>query len=884
MAPKPAKTASGRAKSQPSRSSSSQSKNISRLLIIAAVNVAGLIGYASYKALVPYVPPEITPLKAPRMKELQEFGSSYQNNMLWGSYRSGLYFGMRTRTARPLLLGMMWFDPTDAATVHQEAIRHEAQQGDKLSSYGWVRHDGRSYGRQEIADGDFQLTVQMVKHRSEGSGYGGDWAVRVSVALTAAGRAKQDAAKAAAEAEGRKAAKRKLSLVFYFADAHWRSSELEMWPEQQQSKLGEGVQLLSGDNEDVGPWALHLRPGPSQTGSSSSSSSSMSKSAASSKLQFLGMRLQDGQQLVQLKQLMLQALVQNAQRLGFENGLKLWLPDIAQPRPNLAAFQVTAAVPSCFDLVFVTQPEGNSAAQRLAALSGASLSRLAAERESLFDERFALTFPISNTPEDTDAAALQEVSKAALSNLLGSMGFFVGASKVKLPPGSKPYSPPGSPPPQPGQDPLVVDYWREALFTATPSRSFFPRGFLWDEGFHQLLVQRWDPQLSRDAIAHWLDLMNCQGWIPREQILGKEARTRVPAEFMLQHPSHANPPSLYLPLLAHALSAAAAEPDHPEVLATQAFLKRAWPRLEVWYNWFNTSQAGQQLGTYMWKGRDAASQTELNPKTLMSGLDDYPRASHPSPEERHVDLHAWMALASSAMAEIGRVAGAPAKAVAKYAAAAEAIGSMQRLRELHYDAASGQFRDYGLHSEAVEMVWRNVPVPEGAAPKRELVRQVNEPPQLQLVPCFGYVSLFPLMMQLLPPESRELGQQLQLLRQEQLLWTSHGLRSLAPTSSIYKKYNTEHDAPYWRGQIWINLNYLTLRALKHYSSTAGPHQEAAAQAYADLRANLLRNLAGQYHSTGYLWEQYDDTDGRPKGSHPFTGWTALLTLIASEAF
>lgn len=70
--------------------------------------------------------------------------------------------------------------------------------------------------------------------------------------------------------------------------------------------------------------------------------------------------------------------------------------------------------------------------------------------------------------------------------------------------------------------------------------------------------------------------MNCQGWIPREQILGKEARTRVPAEFMLQHPSHANPPSLYLPLLAHALSAAAAEPDHPEVLATQVRVVAGW--------------------------------------------------------------------------------------------------------------------------------------------------------------------------------------------------------------------------------------------------------------------------------------------------------------------
>jgi hypothetical protein len=43
-----------------------------------------------------------------------------------------------------------------------------------------------------------------------------------------------------------------------------------------------------------------------------------------------------------------------------------------------------------------------------------------------------------------------------------------------------------------------------------------------------------------------------------------------------------------------------------------------------------------------------------------------------------------------------------------------------------------------------------------------------------------------------------------------------------------------------------------------------------------------QNLETQFTNKGYLYEQYDDTNGRGSGSHPFNGWTALAALIAVE--
>ena len=128
----------------------------------------------------------------------------------------------------------------------------------------------------------------------------------------------------------------------------------------------------------------------------------------------------------------------------------------------------------------------------------------------------------------------------------------------------------------------------------------------------------------------------------------------------MQHNKNANPPTLLLTLHSMVRDMTALE-EIPEWFGL--YLYRIWPRLEVWYTWFNTTQTGSDPGTYRWRGRNASAIFELNPKTLTSGLDDYPRASHPTDKERHVDLRCWMALASKLMADIGMIIGKEKEAV-----------------------------------------------------------------------------------------------------------------------------------------------------------------------------------------------------------------------------
>ena len=168
----------------------------------------------------------------------------------------------------------------------------------------------------------------------------------------------------------------------------------------------------------------------------------------------------------------------------------------------------------------------------------------------MFVQRFQSTFPLcqwkqpggelpgaeearqwlEGNPEAVRNAVLQ-----GTSNLLGGLTVFSGPGRVG--PGEWLNED------QPGTG-GVYETDPYLLYTCVPSRPFFPRGFLWDEGFHELLVMQWDPELAQRVLASWLNVSHKDGYIGREQIIGKDARSVIRSVFWTQRKMIANPPML----------------------------------------------------------------------------------------------------------------------------------------------------------------------------------------------------------------------------------------------------------------------------------------------------------------------------------------------------
>ena len=73
---------------------------------------------------------------------------------LWGSYRPGIYFGMKTRSPITLSTGILWA----GSSTRRNGLRHDTNQ-DELTQFEWIVHDGKHYGRQILTDESYKMVL-----------------------------------------------------------------------------------------------------------------------------------------------------------------------------------------------------------------------------------------------------------------------------------------------------------------------------------------------------------------------------------------------------------------------------------------------------------------------------------------------------------------------------------------------------------------------------------------------------------------------------------------------------------------------------------------------------------------------------------------------------
>jgi mannosyl-oligosaccharide glucosidase len=637
-----------------------------------------------------------------------------------------------------------------------------------MAGYGWDEYDVRTGGQQTIHDAGNEIDITTSFVKIPGGQHGGSWGVRVK------GVPRDGAPKDL-----------KSTVIFYASLEGLGSLEVV----NERDTLGyEGDVVLGGNSDGLGEYKVVVTEG---KGKHPANVHPSFDAKPLDRTMVHSFTIPE-EVIWHTKALLFKHLKDEIDgymaRFGEENVPPPWQVYTISNDPgtgNLHMIQKVFEGEFEFDVIF-------SSASAEKEVKSSDLTDTIEEVAETFSQRFLDTFTPAapfNKPE------YEEFSKSMFSNLIGGIGYFYGDSVV-----DRSYAP--------EYEEENEGFWEEAaaararraeqlegpaeLFTSIPSRPFFPRGFLWDEGFHLLPIAEWDMDLTLEIVKSWFNLMDEDGWIAREQILGAEARSKVPPEFQVQYPHYANPPTLFfilenfidkLALIANGTLTTSdglqtAHLAHRE-LANQ-YLSAIYPLLKKQYEWFQRTQAGDlnsydrdafsSKHAYRWRGRTVQH-------ILTSGLDDYPRPQPPHPGELHVDLISWMGMMSKSLSRIAAFIGFEEDA-AKFAKDQHAI--LRNIDDLHWSEANSAYCDASIddYEEHVHVCHK------------------------------GYISLFPFLTGLLDPESPKLGKVLELLGDEEELFSPYGLRSLSKKDEFYGTGEN-----YWRGPIWMNMNYLAVSQL-----------------------------------------------------------------------
>lgn len=74
---------------------------------------------------------------------------------LWGGYRPGIYFGMKTRSPVAMSTGILWV----GSNRGRNDLRHDTNQ-DELTQFEWIKHDGKHFGQQTLVDESYKMELK----------------------------------------------------------------------------------------------------------------------------------------------------------------------------------------------------------------------------------------------------------------------------------------------------------------------------------------------------------------------------------------------------------------------------------------------------------------------------------------------------------------------------------------------------------------------------------------------------------------------------------------------------------------------------------------------------------------------------------------------------
>ncbi|KAL9102254.1 MAG: hypothetical protein Q9163_002590 [Psora crenata] len=730
-----------------------------------------------------------------------------------------------------------------------------------MAGYGWNEYDVRYGGHQTINDAENKVNITTEFVKVPGGQHGGGWAVRIK------GVPREDAPMPL------------ISTVFFYAGMEGPGS---LKVQNEPEGLGvAGTLNIAGSSNELGDFTIEITEGP-ESNSHPPATHPSYKDKPMDRAIVASMQVPDeelwrakctsnaimrsGERSANLKLQIDTAIIFSLMKgeidalvaeYGADNAPPPWATFTIPNKIEEGNFHVVQKVFQGafeFDVLY----SSSSAEEKI---TSGSLDSAFKHAKATFTDRFRKVLTL-NAP--FQESKYLDFAKSMFSNLFGGIGYFYGDTVV-----DRSYAP--------EYKEEYEGFWEEAaaararpdgvrlegpseLYTSSPSRPFFPRGFLWDEGFDLLPIADWDMNVTLEIVRSWFNLIDEDGWIAREQILGPEARSKVPREFTVQYPHYANPPTLFLIFnsLIDKLDSKTPiritddplDPIRNSHLTDRAlaldYLRTLYPLLRRHYFWYRETQRGEITDydrvafspkeAYRWRGR-----TEQH--ILTSGLDDYPRPQPPHPGELHTDLISWMGMMTRSMRRIAETIGEHDDAK-EYQGYETAI--IRNIDDLHWDDKEQTYCDATIddYDESVHVCHK------------------------------GYVSILPFLAGLLPPDSPRLKAMLDLISDPEELWTPYGLRSLSQKDEFY---GTSEN--YWRSPIWMPLNYLALTNLLHVATSAAPLAKRAAELYTQLRKNLVETVYREWKRTGFAWEQYNPETGEGQRTRHFTGWTSLVVKI-----